>query len=71
MRAWLPAGGKRQSEDEGTAVAETIRLRIRRRDRPDSDPYWQEFAIPFQPRLNVVSALMVVRYQRFVIFGAM
>jgi succinate dehydrogenase / fumarate reductase iron-sulfur subunit len=38
-----------------------IRFKIRRQDRPDSPPYWQEFEIPYRARHNVVSALMVIR----------
>jgi len=39
----------------------SIKLRIRRQDRPDSAPYWQDFAIPYQPDYNVLSILMVLR----------
>ena len=42
-------------------MADTIRLKIRRQDRPDSAPYWQEFAIPYRREHNVVSALMAIR----------
>jgi succinate dehydrogenase / fumarate reductase iron-sulfur subunit len=38
-----------------------IELRIRRQDRPDSGPYWQDFAIPYQPDHNVLSVLMTLR----------
>jgi len=42
-------------------MADTIHFKIRRQDRPDSSPYWQEFKIPYKPSHNVVSALMVIR----------
>jgi len=42
-------------------MADTIHFKIRRQDRPDSSPYWQEFTIPYKPSHNVVSALMVIR----------
>ncbi len=42
-------------------MADTIHFKIRRRDRPDSPAYWQEFTIPYKPRYNVVSALMAIR----------
>ncbi len=42
-------------------MPDTIRFQIRRQDRPDSEPYWQEFEIPYKPNHNVVSALMVIR----------
>lgn len=38
-----------------------IRLKVRRQDGPGKLPYWQEFAIPYQPGHNVLSALMEVR----------
>jgi succinate dehydrogenase / fumarate reductase iron-sulfur subunit len=38
-----------------------IVLRIRRQARPDSEPYWQDFSIPYQTGYNMVSALMAVR----------
>ncbi len=34
-----------------------IRLRIRRQDRPETASYWQEFAIPYEPEMNVISCL--------------
>lgn len=48
---------------------ETIKLRIRRQDRPDSAPYWQDFAIPYQPEHNLVSVLMVLREQPVTVDG--
>jgi succinate dehydrogenase / fumarate reductase iron-sulfur subunit len=38
-----------------------IRLKIRRQDRPDSAPYWAEFAVPYAPDYNVLSLLMQLR----------
>jgi succinate dehydrogenase / fumarate reductase iron-sulfur subunit len=40
---------------------QAIHLRIRRQDRPDSPPYWQEFAISAHPEHNVISLLMALR----------
>jgi succinate dehydrogenase / fumarate reductase iron-sulfur subunit len=42
-------------------MADTIRFKIKRQDRPDAGSYWQEFAIPAKPGHNVISALMVIR----------
>ena len=42
-------------------MAKTIRLKIRRQDKPDARPYWQEYEIPYKPGHNVVSVLMEVR----------
>jgi len=38
-----------------------ILFKIKRQDGPDKAPYWQEFAIPYRPNHNVVSALMAIR----------
>jgi len=47
----------------------TLHFRIRRQDRPDSSPYWQEFRIPYQANHNVVSALWVIRSNPVTIAG--
>ena len=39
----------------------TIELRIQRQDTPDSDPYWQEFSLPWQPNSNVLACLMDIQ----------
>jgi succinate dehydrogenase iron-sulfur subunit len=36
-------------------------LRIKRQETPNSEPYWEEFEIPFKPNHNVVSMLMEIR----------
>ncbi len=38
----------------------TIRLEIRRQDRPTTSPYWEEYEIPHRPRENVISVLMEI-----------
>jgi len=40
---------------------QTIELRIRRQDRPTSPSRWEEFSLPWQPNMNVVSCLMEIR----------
>jgi succinate dehydrogenase / fumarate reductase iron-sulfur subunit len=42
-------------------MADSIHFKIRRQDRPDAAPYWQEFRIPYRAGHNVVSALMAIR----------
>jgi succinate dehydrogenase / fumarate reductase iron-sulfur subunit len=42
-------------------MVQTLQFRIRRQDRPDSHPYWQEFEIPYRTGHNVVSALREIR----------
>jgi len=39
----------------------TIRLKVRRQDGPQSKPYWQEFALPYRPNMNVISCLMEIQ----------
>ena len=38
-----------------------IRMRIRRQDRPDTKPRWEEFAVPYQPNMNIISCLMEIQ----------
>jgi len=40
---------------------EFVDFKIRRRERTDSAPYWEEFRIPYRPNLNIISALMEIR----------
>jgi succinate dehydrogenase / fumarate reductase, iron-sulfur subunit len=42
-------------------VEDTIDMRIKRQDAPDSAPYWEEFSVPYRPRMNVISALMEIQ----------
>lgn len=51
----------KQAEPRNSALATRILLRIRRQDRPDSAPYWHEFALPYEPDHNVVSMLQHLR----------
>jgi len=37
-----------------------IRLRVRRQDRPDGLPRWEEFAIPWRPNTNVIACLQYI-----------
>jgi succinate dehydrogenase / fumarate reductase iron-sulfur subunit len=45
------------------ASERTIRLRIKRQDGPDqpSTRRWEEFAVPWHPQMNVISALMEIQ----------
>src|SRR5918911_243815 len=40
---------------------EYVDIKIRRRERKDSAPYWEEFRIPYRANLNVISCLMEIR----------
>lgn len=44
-----------------TSPQKTIKLAITRQNGPDAKPYVENFEIPYQPNMNVVSALMVIR----------
>src|SRR5262245_32088394 len=39
-----------------------IILRVRRQARPDSEPYWEEFKVPYKPDYNVHSLLMETQF---------
>ncbi|HEY3594219.1 MAG TPA: 2Fe-2S iron-sulfur cluster-binding protein, partial [Polyangiaceae bacterium] len=40
-----------------------VRLKVRRQDAPDrpETQRWEEFAVPYQPNMNVISALMEIQ----------
>ena len=38
----------------------TVVIKIKRQASPDSKPYWEEFALPWKPGMNVISAMMDV-----------
>jgi succinate dehydrogenase / fumarate reductase iron-sulfur subunit len=38
----------------------SVLLRIRRQDRPDASPRWEEFAVPRRPNANVISCLQYI-----------
>ncbi len=38
-----------------------IQMKIRRQDGPDQPKRWEEFAIPYREKLNVISCLMEIR----------
>jgi succinate dehydrogenase / fumarate reductase iron-sulfur subunit len=39
----------------------TIQMRISRRENANSEPFWQEFEIPYKAGHNVISLLMEIR----------
>ncbi|WP_164668443.1 succinate dehydrogenase iron-sulfur subunit [Virgibacillus doumboii] len=43
------------------AEQETVRFIITRQDNPDSDPYEEEFDVPYKKNMNVISGLMEIR----------
>ena len=36
----------------------TVAIKIKRQLSPDTKPYWEEFALPWKPGMNVISAMM-------------
>jgi succinate dehydrogenase / fumarate reductase iron-sulfur subunit len=38
----------------------TIQLKIKRQARPDAEPRWEEFEIPYHAGMNVISAMMEI-----------
>jgi len=42
-------------------MSQTVRLIIKRQDRPDSAPYEEEFEIPKRPNMNIISCLMEIQ----------
>ncbi|HEX7176805.1 MAG TPA: succinate dehydrogenase iron-sulfur subunit [Pyrinomonadaceae bacterium] len=49
------------AEGAKKAPPEFVDFKIRRRDAPEKQPYWEEFRIPYRPNLNIISALMEIR----------
>jgi succinate dehydrogenase / fumarate reductase iron-sulfur subunit len=41
-------------------MANSVIIKIRRQDSPNSKPYWDEFELPYKPGRNVISALMEI-----------
>jgi len=42
-------------------MSDVLKLSIKRQDRPDAAPYWQDFQIPRRPSMNVISCLMEIQ----------
>jgi succinate dehydrogenase / fumarate reductase iron-sulfur subunit len=43
------------------AQQKNVRLRVKRQDGPHDPSYWQDFEVPWQPQMNVISALMEIQ----------
>src|SRR5215472_909495 len=39
-------------------MSKTITIKIRRQADPQSQPYWEEFELPWKKQMNVISSLM-------------
>ena len=42
-------------------MSDTIYLKIRRRDTPEGESYWEDFEIRYQPSMNIISCLMEIQ----------
>jgi succinate dehydrogenase / fumarate reductase iron-sulfur subunit len=40
---------------------DTVYLKIKRRETPESEPYWEEFELPYRPAMNVIICLMEIQ----------
>ncbi|HSC71846.1 MAG TPA: succinate dehydrogenase iron-sulfur subunit, partial [Candidatus Methylomirabilis sp.] len=47
----------------------TIVLKIKRQDGPDAPARWEEFSIPYKPKMNVISVLMEIRRHPYTVQG--
>lgn len=57
----VAASGEPPERTAAAMASETIDVRVLRRKDPDSPPYWEEFAVPYRPRMNVISVLMEIQ----------
>jgi len=57
----VAASGETPEALRETMATETIEVRVKRQAGPDAEPYWEEFVIPYRPRMNVISILMEIQ----------
>jgi succinate dehydrogenase / fumarate reductase iron-sulfur subunit len=43
------------------AEKRAVKLKVRRQDGPRARPRWEDFEVPWQPQMNVISALMEIQ----------
>lgn len=46
---------------EGRDSQRVVKLRVKRQDGPRARSYWEQFEVPWRPRMNVIGALMEIR----------
>jgi succinate dehydrogenase / fumarate reductase iron-sulfur subunit len=51
------------------ASERVVKLRVKRQDGPGQGSYWQDFQVPWQPRMNVISALMEIQKNPMTVTG--
>jgi len=52
------------------ASGRTVKLKVKRQDGPDTTSRWEEFDLPWQPHMNVISALMDIQKRPVTASGA-
>lgn len=62
----LPMFGSAVATEEkqntsGARSGGTIEVKVRRQKGPDTEPYWDEFSMPYKARMNVISVLMEIQ----------
>ncbi len=57
----VAASGMTEQGARAAMANETIQVRVKRQKDPDSAPYWEEFDVPYKPRMNVISVLMEIQ----------
>ncbi|SHN18543.1 succinate dehydrogenase iron-sulfur subunit [Gracilibacillus kekensis] len=40
---------------------ENLQVTVQRQDNPESNPYEEEFVVPYRPNMNIISVLMMIR----------
>ena len=46
-----------ETSTENKQSPQEIRVRVLRQDAPGDESYWQQFAIPYEPNMNIISVL--------------
>jgi succinate dehydrogenase / fumarate reductase iron-sulfur subunit len=57
----VAASGETPERAAAAMANETIEVRVKRQKDPDAPPYWEEFSVPYKPRMNVISVLMEIQ----------
>lgn len=42
-------------------MSKKIHVKVKRQDTQDSTPYWEDFELPYEPNMNVISVLQEIR----------
>ncbi len=43
------------------SMSDTLHVKVKRKDGPNQESYWEEFQIPYRPHMNVISVLMEIQ----------